>query len=61
MEELLIKKIKSGINAIKNGIKSPKEIGLGVHLNKLKILNQMMYEELIEDYKVAVQKYNEKN
>jgi hypothetical protein len=60
MEELLIKKIKGGINVIKNGIKSPKEAGLGVHLNKLKTINQMMYEELLEEYKVAVQKYNEK-
>lgn len=61
MEELLIKKIKGGINAIKNGVKSPKEMGLGVHLNKLKTINQMMYEELLNDYKYAVQKYNEKN
>jgi hypothetical protein len=60
MEELLIKKIKGGINAIKNGIKSPKDAGLGVHLNKLKTINQMMYEELMNDYKYSVQKYNEK-
>jgi hypothetical protein len=60
MEELLIKKIKGGVNAIKNGIKSPKEAELGIHLNKLKTLNQMMYEDLLNDYKFAVQKYNEK-
>ncbi len=60
MEDLLIKKIKGGINAIKNGIKSPKDAGLGVYLNKLKTINQMMYEELMNDYKYSVQKYNEK-
>ena len=60
MEDLLIKKIKGGINAIKGGRKSPKEAGLGSSLNRLKAVNEPMYDELMEQYKEALEVYNEK-
>lgn len=61
MEDILIRKIKGGINAINGGRKSPKEAELGSSLNRLKGINEPMYEDLIAQYKDAVTKYNEQN
>ena len=54
MEEILIKKIKGSISAIKCKAKTPKEAGAGVFLNKLKNINKPMYDELMNDYKAVV-------
>lgn len=53
MEETLIKRIKGGILGIKNGTKQPQEVGK--FLNMLKSINQGMYDELLNDYKAALQ------
>lgn len=53
MEQELIKKIKGGMFGIKNGTKEPKEIA--PLLNKLKTLNLPMYEELLKEYKKALE------
>ena len=53
MEDHLIKKIKGGILAIKNG-KTPQEANVGFSLNRLKEINRPMYDELMNDYKYAV-------
>lgn len=53
MNEILIKKIKGGIMGIKNGTKSPSEVG--PLLNKLKDINKPMYEELFNDYKAVLE------
>lgn len=50
-EEVLIRKIKGGIGAIKRGEKTLKEAGLGVHLNNLKKINAGQYDELMQEYK----------
>jgi len=52
MEEQLIRKIKGGIMGIKNGTKTPGEVG--PLLNQLKGRNVGMYEELFNDYKAVV-------
>lgn len=49
MEETLIRKIRGGIMGMKNGTKTPAEIG--PLLNKLKNINLPMYDELFNDYK----------
>jgi len=59
MEDLLIRKIKGGINAIKGGRKSPQESGVGAYINKLKTMNVMMYEDLLNDFQHAIKKYND--
>lgn len=59
MEEQLIIKIRGGITQIEAGNKSPKEAGVGKYLNKLKGLNEGMYDELLERYKKAVENYKE--
>lgn len=56
MEEILIKKIIGGIGAIKRGQKTPQEMNLGKFLNMLKNINQPMYEELLNNYKSALDK-----
>jgi hypothetical protein len=51
-EEQLIRKIKGGIMGIKNNTKTPAEVG--PLLNRLKAVNEGMYEELFNNYKTAV-------
>jgi hypothetical protein len=52
MEDLLIRKVKGGINGIKNGTKEASEVA--PLLNRLKGVNEGMYEELLEEYKKAL-------
>jgi hypothetical protein len=57
MEDLLIRKIKGGIQGIKNGTKKPEEIA--PLLNRLKGINEGMYFDLLEEYDKAVRKNKE--
>jgi hypothetical protein len=54
MEDLLIRKIKGGINGIKYGTKEATEIA--PLLNRLKGVNEGMYDELLQEYKKALEK-----
>jgi hypothetical protein len=54
MEDLLIRKVKGGINGIKNGTKEATEVT--PLLNRLKGVNEGMYDELLEEYKKALAK-----
>lgn len=58
MEELLIKKVKGGILGIKNGTRQATEIA--PLLNRLKGVNEGMYEDLLDDYKKALAARKEK-
>lgn len=58
-EEICIKNIENGIRALKLRTKTPSEANVGVNLNKLKGLNLGMYDELLDEYKKALKKYNE--
>jgi hypothetical protein len=57
IEDLYIKKIEGGIRAVNNGTKSPKDSECVKYLNKLKPINEGMYLDLVEKYKIAVEKY----
>lgn len=57
-EEELIKKIESGIRALKLRTKEPKDTGCGKALNSLKLINLGMYEDLLDKYKHALTEYN---
>lgn len=61
MEDLIIKKIESGIRAIKLNTKTPIEAELGVQFTRLKPINEGMYEDLMVKYKKVVSDYNQKN
>ena len=60
-EDICIKKIEGGIRAVTNGTKSPKESECVPLLNRLKPLNQAMYEDLLQKYKTAVETYKAKH
>jgi len=61
VEEICIQKIESGIRAIKNGSKTPKEANCGFSFSKLKPLNEGMHDDLMNDYKAVMVQYNKDN
>ncbi len=50
MEELLIKNIQNGIRGIRLGTKTAADANVGVNLNKLKVINEGMYQEWLKKY-----------
>ena len=58
IEELSIRKIRNGIKAIDQGTKSPEEASLGYAFNKLKDLNEGMYNDFLLEYQRVVNKFN---
>jgi hypothetical protein len=56
IEELSVKKIRIGIRQIKNGTVTPEEASLGFAFNKLKDLNEGLYEDFLEEYTKVVNK-----
>ncbi len=56
-EDELIKKIESGIRALRLRTKEPKDTGCAMALNKLKEINQGMYDEFLGKYKNALAEY----
>ena len=62
-EEIYIKHIECGIRAIKLKTKNPQEANVGKFLNKLKEVNEGLYEDYIKKYQRVVQEYkiNEEN
>ena len=56
-EELYVRHIENGIRAIKMGTKNPKEANVGVHLNRLKLVNLGLYEDLLRKYSNVVKDY----
>lgn len=60
IEETCVEKIERGIRLIRGGKISPKEAGLGVIFKRLKELNEGLYDDLIKQYKAAVEVYNRK-
>lgn len=53
-EDICIQKIESGIRAIRNKSKTPQEANCGFFFNKLKPLNEGMYDDLMNDYKAVL-------
>ncbi len=59
-EELYVKHIENGIRAIRMGNKNPKEANVGIHLNKLKLVNLGLYEDLLLKYSNVVKDYQKR-
>ena len=57
MEEIYINNINNGIRAIKLGMKTPETANVGINLNKLKPLNEGMYQDLLAKYVKQVNEY----
>ena len=60
-EEMYIRKIENGIRAIKLGSKTPEEAQVGLFLNRLKPLNEGMYQEHLKNYVKTKQAWDLKN
>ena len=59
-EELYIIRIENGIRAIRMGTKNPKEANVGLHLNKLKLVNLGLYEDFLQKYSNVVKDYKKR-
>jgi len=60
MEEMCLKKIDGAIRAIKLGTKRPEDTDVGKLLNRLKPLNEGMYQEKLNEYMLVKQEYDKK-
>lgn len=61
MEERLIKNIEAGIRGIRLGTLTPQTANTGVNLNKLKLLNEGLYQDYLKKYINVVNDYKLKN
>ena len=61
LEEQYIFNIKNGIRAIKLGSKTPKDSNVGYNLNRLKGINEGMYDDLLAEYIKIKKDYDLKN
>lgn len=57
IEETYVKHIESGIRAIKLGTKKPDEANVGKYLNKLREVNEGLYDDLFERYQLVTENY----
>ena len=57
VEELCIRKIESGIRALKFKTKKPSELNISQYFEKLKNTNEGMYDDLMEKYRAALSDY----
>jgi hypothetical protein len=58
IEETYVKHIENGIRGIKLGTKKPEDTNVGKYLNKLKPINDGLYDELMERYSEVMKRYN---
>ena len=56
-EETYVKHIECGIRAIKLGTKRPDEANVGKFLNKLREVNEGLYDDLMERYQNILDNY----
>ena len=59
IEELCIRKIESGIRALKFKSKKPSELNLSKYFEKLKKINEGMHDDLFERYRGELKFYKE--
>lgn len=59
MIKKLEKQILGKMLAIKTNKSTPKDSGIAVLINKMKTLDEPLYDNLLEKYKVVLEKYNE--
>jgi len=57
-EETYIKNIINGIRGLRLRSKTPSQVNVGSNLNRLKMVNEGMYDEYLEKYKKALKEYN---
>lgn len=60
-EETYIKNIENGIRGLRLRSKTPSQVNVGSNLNRLKILNEGLYDEYLTKYTKALKEYNKHN
>jgi hypothetical protein len=60
-EELYIKNIINGIRGLRLRTKTPSEVNVGSNLNRLKMVNEGLYDEYLAKYTKALKEYNKHN
>ena len=60
-EETYIKNIENGIRGLRLRSKTPSKVNVGSNLNRLKILNEGLYDEYLTKYTKALKEYNKHN
>jgi hypothetical protein len=56
-EETYVKHIECGIRAIKLKTKKPHETNVGKYLNKLRVVNDGLCDDLMERYQKVIENY----
>jgi hypothetical protein len=57
IEQTYVKHIECGIRAIKLRTKTPYEANVGKYLNKLREVNDGLYDDLMDKYQNVIKKY----
>ena len=60
-EDAYVKAIKRGINSINTGEKTPKDSNVASNLNRLKKVNEGMYDDYLNNYKATLIEYKKNN
>ena len=60
MERLYIKNIENGLRGLRMGTKTPETCQCGKWLNKLRAVNEALWEDYMSDYQEHLKKYNAK-
>jgi hypothetical protein len=56
-EEMYVRNIENDIRALKLKTKKPSELTIGANINKLKMVNIGLYEDLFAKYKIALENH----
>ena len=60
IEDCYVKKIECGIRGIKLGTKTPSEVNVSNTLEKLKAVNDGLYDDLLKKYVTTMDAYNKR-
>ena len=60
IEEIVVKKIESGIRGIEHGTKKPHEVNILKDLARLSMINDGLFDELHEKYSKVLYEYDRK-
>ena len=58
---ILEKQIRGKMHAIKNKLVTPKDSGIGILMNKMKLVDEPMYESLLKEYVEIYKNFNKEN
>jgi hypothetical protein len=60
-EEIYVARVEAGIRSIRMGAKNPNQAQVPVWLNKLRLVNDGLYDDLFQKYKNVMKDYEKRN